>query len=295
MKYILSVVFISCIIFSACQKEYQPTDVTIIPGTPTTAAGTFKAKIDGVQWEATLVKQAQRESGVIVLAGISSGKSLVLRVADSSVHKYVIATQSQSNVGVWSDSTVGPNSFATNQWGVDGNYGELNITAIDTLKKTMSGTFNMKVYRQFDSLQRTITEGVFTNIPYATQPPAPAATDTFRVKIDGVAFNYNLLAAVKSFGTLAVTASQSPAPAVGLSLPDDITAGTYSFDGFIYVGQYNPSMTSYLAADTGSVTILEHNLITKRIRGNFHFLANAAFTHLPPNVQLTEGYFSMKY
>lgn len=295
MKYILSVVIISCLFFSACQKEYAPGGVTIIPGTLPTAAGIFKAKIDSVQWEATTVKQAQRESGVIVIAGISNGKSLILRVADSGVHNYTFETQSLSNVGAWSDSTVGPNAFATNQWSVDGNYGELNITAIDMVKKTMSGTFNMKVYRQFDNMQRTITEGLFSNIPFATQPPAPAATDTFRVKIDGVAFNYNLLSGIKAFGMISISAAKSPAPAVGITLPDNVTPGTYSFDIIDYVGQYNPSINTFLAADTGKVTILEHSVIAKRIRGNFHFLANAPFTHIPPSAQLTEGYFSVKY
>jgi len=282
---------LSIIIFSACQKE-----ITAEDGTLPVAQGSFRAKINGVQWEANSIKAASRDGGVIVLYGLNTDKkSILLRVADSGVHNYALHSESMSNVGIFIDSAVSPFAFTTNQWNVQGNYGNLNITSIDAAKKTMSGTFSLQVFKALDSTQRTITEGVFTNIPYATQPPAPSATDSFRVKINGVNFSYNLLVGIKAFGKINVSASQGAAPTVGLSLPDTITVGKRSFDLFDLIGQYNPSTSVFLAADTGSVTILEHNTVTKRIRGNFHFLANTVLTHLPPNVQLTEGYFSIKY
>ncbi len=159
----------------------------------------------------------------------------------------------------------------------------------------MSGSFSIHVYRQFDSMQHSITEGIFTNISYSTQPPPPATTDSFRVKVDGTNFTYNLLGAISVFGKINISAAQTVAPAVGLSIPDNVVPGTYDFDIINFVGQYNPSTSVFLGADTGSVTILEHNPVTKRIRGNFHFLANTVFTNTPPNVQLSEGYFSVRY
>ena len=44
--------------------------------------------------------------------------------------------------------------------------GALAITSIDPSRRTMSGTFSLKVFRQLDRTQRIITEGIFTNIPY---------------------------------------------------------------------------------------------------------------------------------
>jgi hypothetical protein len=285
------IAIVSIFIFSACQKEISPDNVT----TPV-AQGSFRAKINGLAWEANILKTAARESGVIVLYGNSSDKkSILIRVADSGVHQYSLHSESISNVGAFIDSAVSPYAFTTNQWDAAGNYGNLNITSIDTLRKTMSGTFSLQVFKNLDSTQRIITEGVFTNVVYTSQPPAPSATDTFRVKIDGVDFTYNLLAGIKVFGKINISASQNAAPTVGLSLPETVVAGEHTFDIFDYVGQYNPSNSVFLGADTGKVTILEHNIVTKRIRGNFYFLANTVFTHLPPNVQLTEGYFSIKY
>ena len=284
-------VLVSILIFSACQKEISPE-----VGTAPIASGSFKAKINGVQWEANSIKTATMQDGVIVLYGLNTDKkSILLRVADSGVHNYAFHSESMSNAGLFIDSAVSPFAFTTNQWDVEGNYGNLNITSIDTVRKTMSGTFSMQVYKNFDDTQRTITEGSFTKIVYTTQPPALSNTDSFRVKIAGLNFSYNLLTGINVFGRINVAASQGVAPAVGLSLPDTIKVGQHSFDSFDHIGQYNPSASLFLAADTGSVTILEHNIVTKRIRGNFHFLANTAFTHLPPNINLTEGYFSVKY
>ncbi|HSN61324.1 MAG TPA: DUF6252 family protein [Ferruginibacter sp.] len=291
-------VVVSVIAFSACQKELSDPNgtVPVTPTVPGTGTGNFSAKIDGVQWVANNIKTATRQGGVLVLYGSASDKkSMILRVADSGVHNYSLHTTSASNVGAYTDSAISPNSFATNQWGAAGNYGNLNVSSIDTVNKTISGTFNMKVYRQFDNLQRDITGGVFTNIPYSTSPPPLSGTDSFRVKIAGVSFTYNLLIGYSAFGNISVSASQGAAPTVGITVPDNVTPGAYPFDIFTHIGQYNPSSSVFLGADTGTVTILEHNTVTKRIRGNFHFLANTVFTHLPPNVQLTEGYFSVKY
>lgn len=290
----LVALFFTLAFLPACQKEYDPG----IGSTPTPTpggSGSFTAAINSTNWSATS-KSATRQGGVIVLYGSSTdNKSIVLRVADSGVHVYTFHTQSSSNFGAYTDNAVGTNAFATNQWPVDGAYGTVNITAIDTVNKTMTGTFNMKVYRAFDSLQRTITQGVFTKISYSVTSPPPSTTDSFRVKVNGAPFTYSTITAFKGFGMISVSASTGAAPSVGITVPDNVTPGNYAFDIITYVGQYNPSSTTFLAADTGHVTILEHNLTTKRIRGTFQFKANQVFTHNPPDVQLTEGYFSAIY
>lgn len=279
------------VIFSACQKEYNPFEEE------SSFTGSFRAKINGVQWEANSIKTATRQAGVLALYGTSSDKkALLLRVADSGVHNYTFYSESASNVAVLTDSSeANTNAYTTNQFDTAGVYGNLNVTSIDTVNKTISGTFSFRVYRMMDSAQKTITEGVFTNISYSTSPPAPSGTDSFRVKIDGTPFTYNMLTGFKGFGMLSVSASTGAAPTVGISMPDTVRVGTYPLSDFDYIGQYNPTSSTFLSADTGSVTILEHNTVTKRIRGNFHFLANTVFTHQPPNHQLTEGYFSVKY
>lgn len=295
---ITALILLTGISLISCQKDYDPLGILNTP----TGSGSFTAKIDGAEWVATNIKTAQISAGIIAIYGTSPQKSLVFIVADSGVHNYTLSTPTVSNVAAWTDSTSvtsqGQAAFTSNSWNVDGNYGMLNITRIDTVNKTMSGTFNVKVYRPIDSMKRTFTEGVFTNIPYTdgTPPPVPS-TDSFRVKVNDTAFAYNSLYGLKAFGMISLSASTLPAgyPTVGLSFPDTISAGTYPLSNFDYIGQYNTSASVFLGADTGRVTILEHNLTTKRIRGTFNFLANTVFTHAPPNKFLTEGYFSIKH
>jgi hypothetical protein len=289
-SYIALLALVTVIIFS-CQREYNPENEPIAG-----ASGDFRATIDGQAWVANKIKTATIEGGVIAIYGESMDKkSILLRVADSGVHNYSMWLSSATNAGVFQDSAINPYAFVTNQWDDEGNYGNLRITNIDTARKTMSGTFDLKVFRQMDSTQRIITSGVFTNISYATTLTPPSATDSFRVKIDGSNFSYNLLGGYLAFGKISVSASVGAAPAVGITFPADIIPGRYQYDIVDIIGQYNPSTTLFLAADTGHLVILENNPLTKRVRGTFNFLANGAFTHSPPNHQLTEGYLSVIY
>lgn len=116
----------------------------------------------------------------------------------------------------------------------------------------MSGTFSFRAYRQFDSLQHIISNGIFTNIPYTTSNPLPSATDTFRVKVDGTPFTYNSLTGIATGAPLdqiAITALQGTvAPVVGLTLPSSVTTGNYTFEDVAstIIALYNPSETMSL-------------------------------------------------
>lgn len=296
-KFIFFTAIVTAVIFSACQQEYDPFE-----GTPSPVTGDFRAKIDGVQFIADSSAGASKIGGVIVITGNdNAGKRIILRVADSGVHQYSFNRESMDNVAAYMESrSANSNAFATNQFETGDIYGTLNITSIDTATKKMSGVFSVRVRRMMDNAEKTITEGVFNNLSYATQPPAPSGTDTFRVKINGTPFTYNLLSAVKTFGMIGISAADAngpmATPSVGVTVPDVVVPGRYEFDIFQYVGQYNPNASTYMTADTGSVTILEHNLTTKRIRGTFQFLADTAFSGPPAsNILLTDGYFSVKY
>ena len=236
-------------------------------------------------------------NGVILLYGSSGdGKSITLRVADSGVHNYMLHNTSADNVGIFMDSAIVPNAaFTTNQWLVDSLYGNVNITSIDTVRQTLSGNFQMRVFRQLDGLKRVITLGEFTNISYATTLPPPAAADTFRVKINNVDFSYNSLTALPVLGSIMINATQGGIETVGLSFSETIAPGTYSIDMVTAQGLYNPDQSTFTAAESGTLTILEHNTTTNRIRGTFNFTADDMVTPLPTPYELTDGYFSLSY
>ncbi len=152
-----------------------------------------------------------------------------------------------------------------------------------------------------DGTGRTVTEGSFTNLRYTTTMPPTAAADTFRVKIDGASWTPASVVGVSMpmMNQIAVNAtSVNASKTVGLMFPNNIAPGSYTLDffGATYIGQYNPDNdpTHSKASVSGTLTILEHNTTTKRIRGSFHFRGEELFT--PQNfATISEGYFSVKY
>ncbi|MEO7045121.1 MAG: DUF6252 family protein [Ferruginibacter sp.] len=283
-----------------CQKDFQITDVDssmITPpgGTGTGGvSGTLTATIDGVSFVADKVAAATKAIGVIAIIGQNkAGEQILLRVADSAIHNYIFDINSTANVAAYSKDTAyayGTNGGLT----ADQSGGVMSITSIDTVKKLMSGTFSMKVYRQYDNKQKIITNGVFKNISYDTQAIQPSSgSDTFRVKVDGNPFPAYSISHVFFGSTINISSSdQNVSKTVGFTFPSTITPGTYNVGGsFDYLAQYN-SGTDYMMADSGSLQILEYNITTKRMRANFSFKASSAFTGTV-TANLTEGYFSV--
>ena len=290
---------LSCfLMLTACEKEFSVENGIPGGGGGGGLQGSFRAKIDGVQWIANSMRAASRVGGVIAISGSSSdGKLMVLRVADSGVHVYKFLSTSSTNAGAFQDSALAPiASLTTNQWVVDSTYGTLNITSIDDVRKTMSGTFSMYVIRALDGIKRNITEGVFTDISFASTLPPPSASDSFKVKVDGTEFIETNIFAIEAMGNINVSAMNSTGATVGITIPKTVTPGTYALDfvGGMYIGQYNPNDTTYLVADPGTITVLENNPTTKRVRATFSFTAHS-IVGTPVVAELTEGSFSVIY
>jgi hypothetical protein len=302
---------IALVFFSSCQKELTEEILRTTPVTGgTSGSGSMTAKIDGVAWvadkgaAATISPALGTVPGLINISGLSNGKKhLTITLTDSGSHNYLLPPDNLwMNAAAYVDSTqTNSFSYSTNQSYIANEpNGSVKITSIDAVKKTMSGTFSFTVYRQMDTTKHTITEGVFTNIPYTNGFGLPASntTDTFRVKVDGVAMapfsiNGNLMTLTNQLMVQAST--QSLSENVGLMIPATITAGTYPLDFFsaTHIGTYQKSGTSF-ASTSGSIQVLEHNTSTKRIRANFSFVAQPMLS-TTPTYQITEGYFSVKY
>lgn len=293
-------------LLASCQKEvnFNSRENENNPN-PNQVTGDFKAKIDGSQWVANKVAGASRMGGLINITGLSTDKRIItMTLTDNGVGSYTL-DDVQMNVGALLDSNeANPIAFATNQSSNPAEAGgTVNITALDATSKKISGNFSFKVFRALDGMKHTVTEGTFSNLTYTTTLPPLNSTDTFRVKIGGTSWTPHMVtgiaATIPGMSTLAITASDATgSKSVGLTMPPTITAGTYTLDffGLTYIGQYNPDSNpnNSQASVSGTLTILEHNTTTKRIRGNFNFRAEALLNPLI-NSNLTEGYFSVRY
>ena len=300
MRFIIGIFLLVFIGIStdSCQKKFtlDSVDSTLI--VPPAVTGNFTAKIDGAEFIANKAAAASRSLHVIAITGQSvDGQTITLRVADSGVHVYSLSVNSVSNVGGYTkDSSTAFLTIQGNNGSESG--GTLAITSIDATKKTMSGTFSMTVYRGYDLARKIISEGVFTNISYATQPLPPASsTDSFLVTINGAQFPVYSITGISAFGTINIAANdQSATHSVGITMPANITAGTYNFTPFAldYIGQYNID-SAYLMADSGTLRILENNTSTRRIWGYFSFSAAELPGAGTQVAELSNGYFSIAY
>lgn len=288
----------------SCQKEidFDPNNPAR-PQDPVGVNGNMKATIDGKPWVADKGTAAARMQGLINITGVSTDKkTITITLTDSGVHRYILSDVTMNAAGHLDSTEANGFTYATNQ----GVYptqagGEVNITSIDTAKKTISGTFAFKVFREMDGAGKTITAGSFTNLTYSTTLPPSSAKDTFRVKIDGTAWTPASITgvAVPLMNQIAVNATTSNASkTVGLVFPADITPGSYTLDlfGATYIGLYNPDTdpNHSKGSVSGTLQILEHNTATRRVRGNFNFRGEELLN--PQNfANITEGYFSVTY
>lgn len=286
--------FLFILLIESCQKE-----VSFDTGTNPSLSGDMRAKIDGQQWVSGLGASAHIAIGRIAISGLSVDRKIILlNVVDSGVHRYTL-NNAALNFAVYQDSAIGVNSSFGTEQSDDPNLagGEVNITKIDTVNKKISGTFSFKAYREDDGAKKNITDGSFTDITYTTTIPPSTGSDTFRVKIDGTPFNPAVITGQAAFGLIQIGGSSvTYSPSVSIAMPADIAPGTYTFGQLGLTGNYNNSSDplNVQSSNSGNITILEHNSSTKRIRGNFDFLAQSLFT---PSLSstLTEGYFSIKY
>ena len=148
-------------IFISCQKKFEDPNIISPVG-----LAEFKAKINGASFVAVLTGASIRADSVISIAAESNDRQMIVfSVKDSGVHIYTLAMKSAFNFGGYTDAA--SIAFSSNEGINPGDSGgTLAITSIDRANKLINGTFNFKAFHQDNRTQRTITEGVFTNIPY---------------------------------------------------------------------------------------------------------------------------------
>jgi hypothetical protein len=300
MKYLSIAGAILVCFFAGCSKELSyekpggssPSDST---------ASNFTAVINGKPWAAVdSLQGATILGGFINIAGISSDNKVInITLNDTIAGTYHLSPTTTSVISYVDNGSSNTNAFTTNQ-GADSSQsgGTVVVSSVNTSNKTISGTFQCKVLRAQDNQQFNITQGVFTNIPYTTQlPPAPT-TDTFNVTIAGTPWSAPSIIPNISSGSLEILGNSTDGSrSVGLYFPQNVVPGTYTLNYMTgtYLGIYIPAPGTTLLSDTtGTLTILQNNTTTRRVRGNFQFPA-IDLTGTTPAVQLTQGFFSVGY
>ena len=285
-----------CFLIISCKKENsnELPPVLVDPNAPS-----LKMKVNGIMWEGDLFASASSMNGMLNISAIGSDKKrIAITLFDKAPGSYILDIPATDGVAAFVDSSESnPLAYATNQGRTPGQAGgTLEITKVDDVKKTISGNFQFRLFREFDSKQVFISEGTFQNLSYNSSLPAASSTDTLSVKVDGALWKPESIIGTTAQSNLAVVGNNLTATrSLGLLMPQNISAGSYDLDSLntTYLGQYNPTSSTYLSSYSGKLNILEHNSSTRRIRGNFNFKAKDL--QGSQSATLTEGYFSVKY
>jgi hypothetical protein len=276
-----------------------------VPGSgDTTTHGNFTAVINNQPWAAV----NNTEDGSIYMnlymtvTGTSSdNKQIRIILNGTAVGQYVLDQHSASYIR-YVDGNSGNTTPFTTYDGSDTSFagGVVNITSIDTALKTISGNFHCKVFRNMDSQQEIITQGIFTKISYLIVLPLAALGDTLQSNVNGYSwFAPSIGVSFPANQIIVVGVERDASKGVSLFMPLNITAGTFKTDyssGVIY-GEYKPNAsTAPLISDTsGTITIIENNALSRRLRGNFQFIARDLTGVTTDSAVLTQGYFSVGY
>jgi uncharacterized protein DUF6252 len=297
-KIIYTLVAVACWWSSSCKKE-----TSIESGS--TVSGNFTAVINGVAWAAAAGQESATVTpGLINITGVSvDNREISISITDTGTGVYVLNALSPSLAAFADLDSSNLGAFSTSQSNDSIRAGgTVTITAIDAVHQTVTGTFSFNVYRTSDGQMRTITSGVFNQIPYASSLPAGSPNDTVTAAIDGGDWAGQSNLATVQDGTLTIVGALSNgSQSIALIFPADATAGTYSLtaNGVTpsYIAVYDMVSGSANNADpgtSGSITILQNNTSTQRINGTFQFTTNAP--NVPnSNHSIANGYFSVSY
>ena len=187
---------------------------------------------------------------------------------------------------------------------LEGGSGSINITKLDVENNLASGTFSFTAVRGNETV--IIEGGAFEDIPLVTELQGNP-NNAFNADIDGVAFNPDAVNALEvtfqGSTTISITAlNNATNQNIGITLPGDITTGTFDFSSLplpgSIVGQYVPDLgggsTTYSSID-GTITINSVDTAAGTISGTFQFTAGDFTGQDPTTFEITNGTFDVSF
>lgn len=162
MKFKLLALPIIFIAFFSCSKEFSITQPV---------NGIFTAEINGAPWQAS-AQQVAVMNGTINIIGVSAdGKSISIKLQGDTVGTYLSSQAYYAKDSVLNLLTYRCDSFPYTSMASDTikySTATIKITQIDKIYKTISGTFESRVFRRSDSTAKLISTGIFTGLPYSS-------------------------------------------------------------------------------------------------------------------------------
>lgn len=272
----LSILFLalSAITLTSC-GDTEPVDPVLTqPGDGETPAGpaVFKVDFSGQTYVATATT-AVIGQGLITVHGAKGANgqavSIVVEASTTGTYNGELALM---------DYNPGNSEYSYSNLFVTGpDAGSVTISSIDTVNKTISGTFSFKgEWTNTDANLPSVafTNGAFENIPYTGNVATP--DELFKATVDGTVFSYTGgdLVVVTTEGTpnLITINAVNVNHKFNISFPETVTPGTYTFE----VGPSVTARAGFTDAEDVDYTITGGSLtITSNtggwVEGSFSF------------------------
>lgn len=264
----------------------------------------FQVDFDGQTFVADQVSATVLEGGVMNITGLrgSNQESIILTMNGTTPGTYELGVQDGVfvNGGTYSEANGSSNVWLALTDGMTAQ-GEIVVTEIDTENMTISGTFQFTGTNPISQESKEFMNGIFQNISFTDDlGENTGGQNEFFANVDGVEFvedavtgNFSNLAGMTS---ISINATKNSLETIGITLPGDITPGTYDFQSFSTpLAQYNLSATDIYTGD-GTVTITTHDTATNKIIGTFEFTATPVTGGTGTgSYEVTEGSFDITY
>lgn len=263
-------------------------------------AGTMVATIDNKEWfsvGSALFVNAFIYNGQIAIIGETRYSKITLIVGSATTGTFSVAGANGSNnknevsfkSGDYDEIT---NPTFSSAYSDEPEVGEIILTEIDEINKTISGRFHCKVSRSLPEEKTVeIKSGSFTKIPYGGNPKS-AIDNTFSAKINDSLFLPSIIGGI-SYSNIRLNFI-SGNKEIRIDLPIESNVGTFTIGTFFeeYSASYRDNNTPYESV-SGSVTIGLHDKINQRIEGTFSFESKSFISD--EEVSVTEGSFAVFY
>jgi hypothetical protein len=311
----------------ACGKE-KSIETPGSTGVPNGATGKLTMTIDGKGWIADRFAVASSDQGITAIFGQNTqGKSLVITLMGATTGEYVL-NQNSLHAAAWTDSMeTSQVAYTTNEGTTSTDAGgKVNVVKIDTVKGTISGTFQFNLFRDMDNGKKSVVDGIFQDLPLNGSATGGgnggggntgggntgggntgggntgggngggvATGNTMTATIDGAAYTPQLVTGSSLQDRLVLTGIDTDGTKmISLQISAAITPGTYNLDGASgNIAFYNAAALEAYISSSGKLVITEHNKSTKQIKGTFEFDGKNPLTNATK--KLTKGSFSIGY
>lgn len=282
--------------FTSCDSE--PVDTELVggqttPGTNTPAGpAVFKADFNNQTFTATTAMALKTEA-FMTIQGIrgTNGEmfNIVIEGTTTGTYNDALMTYDPNNASEYTYTNVNPDLDGAQEGGT------VTITSINTVNKTISGTFSFTGYWSDDSAMLpsiNFTNGTFSNVPYTDQgTPGTGTTDYLKATVNGQAIDYsnNIITAIAGSpeATLSINGTTSNGNKLNLYIKESLAVGSYPISGGFLDDVRAEVINSTGEYDATAGTLMIISKQNNTITGTFQFEAGS--------VTVTNGSFRIEY